>query len=110
MSGLELPEPLLEVWSKDVADPETVPADLVGVGRSDAFQRGADLALPSRSLVGRVQKPVGRKNQVRLLGYEQLLLRVDVHLLHVRAFLPQRDRIQNDTASDDVGGAFTEYS
>ena len=67
MTVLELLELLFEIRSKDVPDPESVTADLVSVGRTDALQGRTDLPLACGSLVGGVQKAVGRKNQAGFL-------------------------------------------
>ena len=108
MSVLEFLESCLEIRSEDVAYTETVTADLVGIGRSDTFQCGADLALSGSCFVCRIQKPVCRQDKVSLLGNVQFGLGVDAHLADVAALLAECDRVKNHTVSDDVRGTLPE--
>ena len=107
---LKLGETFGEIRGQDVSDPEAMASHLVCVGRPDALERGTDLALASGSLVSGVQEPVGRKDQVGLLGDHYLLLRIDPHGLHIATFLFESNRIQDNSTSDDIHRAFTEYS
>ena len=110
MPLLELGEPVAEVIRKYVSDPEAVAADLVGVGRSNALEGGAYLALACSGLLCCVEQLVGRKDEVGLLGDAYLPVRVDAEFLHACALLPEGDRVKYDTAAYDVGGTIPEYA
>ena len=87
---------------------ESVTADLVCIGRADTLKGRTDLALSGGSLVSGIEKSVGRKDKMSLLGYHQFLLRIDIHLGYIAALLLESNRIENDTATDDIDGTFAE--
>ena len=108
MSCLELLEPCLEVRGENVADTQTVAADLVGISRSDTFQCRADLAFSGSCFISRIQKPVSRQDKVCLFGNVELLLRIDALLGDVAALLAECNRVKYYTASYDVRGPIPE--
>ena len=108
MPCLEPGEPLLEIRSEDIPDPEAVAAYLVCVGRADTLEGGANLALACGCLVCGIQKFVRRKDEMSLLGNVNPLLCVNAHLCDIAAFLAEGDRVENDSASYDVGGTLAE--
>ncbi len=75
-------ETFAEVEFEDVAHAQTGTGYLVGVGRTDAFQRGAYFFVAFGLFVGGVEQTVCGQYQVRFLGDEQVF--GGIHI-----FLPQ---------------------
>ena len=53
---------------QDIADAQSVPADLIRIGRANALAGRADFAASLGRFVSRIQKTVCRQNQMRLFG------------------------------------------
>ena len=108
VTSLEFGETFLEIGCQDVPYTETVAAYLVGVGRTYALKGGTDLALAGGSFIGGIQKPVGGKDEVGLLGNDDLPSWFYPHCTDIGTFLLEGHRVKHDSASDYVDGAFTE--
>ena len=63
-----------------VADAEASAGGLVGIGRANAFQRGADFHLTQSLLVGGVHGAVGGKDEMGAVGDHQGLSQVEASL------------------------------
>ena len=110
MSVLEFFESLMEIRCEDISHAETMTGNLVSVCRSDTFQGRTDFALACGSFISSVKKPVSRQDKMSFLGNAEFLFRFDVHLADVSALFSESDRIENHSATDDVGGAVSENS
>ena len=101
---------LAEVGTHEVADAQAFSRGLVGVGGTDAFQRGADLHLAEGLLVGGVQGTVGGEDQMGSVGDEQGLPQVEAGLLEALDLALQDVRVDDDAVADEVDAARGEHA
>ena len=71
---------LAEVGRVDVADAQTTARGLVGVGRADAFKRGADFHLAQSLLVGSIHSTMRREDEMGAVSNQQGLAQVETSL------------------------------
>ena len=83
----------------DLTDPHTDPAGLVGVGRTDALQRGADLVVAAHRLGDRIVGLVPREDQVRQARDLEAAAR-DAAPLERVDLVEQRRQVDHDAVGD----------
>ena len=110
MSCLQFRKPFLEIRSENIADTKSMTRNLICICRSDTFQCRTDFALSGSSLISRIQKLVCRENEMSLLGNQELSLRIYSQLADIAALFTECNRVENDTASDDIGRSLSEDS
>ena len=94
---------LLEIGAQQIAHTHAVAADLVGVGRADALARRTDLGAALGGLVGGIEDPVRREDQMGFFRNAELLGDVVAALGELFGLGAEQNGIQNDAVSDDVG-------
>ena len=99
---------LHEVRQFGVANPQTVAARLVHVGRSDTLEGGADLGLAFRSFGGCVEQAVGRQDQVRLARDEQPGRDVEVVFGQIVDLFGQDHRVDHHAVAHHIDRLFVE--
>ncbi len=97
-----------EIGVQQVAHADARAADLVGVGRTDALARGADLRAALRRLVGRVEGAVGRQDQVGLFRDAELRTQVVAAGREPLGLLAEEHGVEHHAVADDIGFAALE--
>ena len=99
---------LFERGRENIPYAQPVASGFVHVGRADSFQRRTDLGLAFGSFGSRVDDPVGRQDQVRLFGDQQLALYVDAVGLQRGDLVGQDHRVDHDAVADDIDRSVAE--
>ena len=91
----------------EVADADAYAVDFVGIARSDAVFRRADLSVALELFIFFINADMIRHDDMRTRGNFQF---ADLHAFggHAFDFFKEDFRIDNDAAADDVRGALTE--
>ena len=95
------------VGVEHITDADTDAARLVGVGRADPLERGADLVVAAHRLGDRVLRLMPREDQVRPARHLQLGTRVPTRFEHVDLG-EERRQIDHDTVRDHRDHVFVQ--
>ena len=98
------------VSAQQVADAHAVAAHLVGIGRTDAFARGADLGAALGRFVSRIENAVGRQDQVGFLRNAELFGQVVAAGCERLGLLAEEDGVNDNAVADDVGFSALKYA
>ena len=101
---------LPEIGAQHVADAHAVAAHLVGIGRTDAFARGADLGAALGRFVSRIENAVRRQDQVGFLRNAELFGQVVAAGCERLGLLAEEDGVNDNAVADDVGFSALKYA
>ena len=85
-------------------------AHLVGIGRTDALARGADLGAALGRFVSRIENAVRRQDQVGFLRNAELFGQVVAAGCERLGLLAEEDGVNDNAVADDVGFSALKYA
>ena len=99
---------LAEVYGSNIAHAETTACNLVGIGRTNAFEGGAYLGVAFGLLVSGIEETVGRNDEVGFLGDIKVFGGIDSALAQGFNFVFEDIGFDEDTVADNVQFIFVE--